>query len=122
MPGLGQTLTDTWEQGRSITELELALGSAGNQRLSIEFPIRERLQMRDGIERVRDGATRADRRQPVAEREVDAMLLVDVPPRLVGRYLGVDDDAVEVEEECADQTAEATWRGRVAEPAGRVRA
>jgi hypothetical protein len=59
--------------------------------------------MRDRIEGPRDRSTRSDRRQPVAQGEVDPVLFVDITPRLIGRNLGVDDDAIEVEEERADQ-------------------
>jgi hypothetical protein len=101
--GLSETLLDTREQGRGVTELELALRSAADQRLPIELPTRERFQMRDRIEGPRDRSTRSDRRQPVAQGEVDPVLFVDITPRLIGRNLGVDDDAIEVEEERADQ-------------------
>ena len=80
------------------------------QRLPVERLADELLEMADRIERRAD---RADERRPLIGRQLVAVLAVEPLPPAPGGSLGVDDQAVEVEEEGADRHADAeyaTWR------------
>lgn len=83
-----------------LAELELAGQVTLLERGSVVLPAG---QGREEVERVERLAERTDVRDPFLEREVVAMLPVDLLPRAEGGSLGVDEEPVEVEEEPASQ-------------------
>jgi hypothetical protein len=67
-----------------------------------------RLQILERIEPLQ----RPDRRRPGVDRELVAVLPVDIGPRSEGGALGIDEQAVEVEEQRADHRPSASSRPR----------
>jgi hypothetical protein len=82
-----------------LEQLELVLPTAGPDGLAVDRPV----ELLEVVERL-EASDRSDDRRPAIERELLAVLPVDLLPRGVRRRLGVDDEAVEVEEERADHS------------------
>ena len=102
LPSLGEPFRDAGQERGPRVQLGLPARPAGDHRFAIDCPADQPLEMRHGVERPFRRASAADRGQPVLEREIDAVLRVRVPPGLVRGHLGVDDDAVEVEQQRRD--------------------
>ena len=72
---------------------------AGEQGVAVEGLGGQALELPDRVEALREGA---DVREPVGDRELMSVLLVDLAPGSVGARLGIDQQPVEVEEQAAD--------------------
>ena len=95
----GEVLLHARAELLELGELVLAGATARVQRLLVEPPSDELLQMAEWIERRAD---RADERGPLVLRELVTVRAVELLPDEPGGSLGVDEQAVEVEEEPAD--------------------
>jgi hypothetical protein len=95
----GEVLLHARPEFLELRELVLACTATRVQRLLVEPPSDELLQMAEWIE---GRADRADERDPLVLRQLVPVLAVELLPNEPGGSLGVDEQAVEVEEEPAD--------------------
>ncbi len=93
-----QVVLDALAQPFGVRELEIPLLVPREQRVAVEGPAGQPLELPNRVEPLREGA---DVRQPVRDEQLMPVLLVDLAPGAVGAGLGVDEQPVEVEEQAA---------------------
>ena len=104
---LGQELAEPGGLGDGHHELRLARVAARLEGVAIRLRPGERLEVR---ERVEPAALAADVIEPQRLRQLVAELAVDLDPGLVRGRLGLEDEAVEVEDQRADAHACVAYR------------
>jgi len=94
-----QVLLDAWPEILEVDQLVVARAPPRAQCLVVELGSEQLTEMGGRVERRAD---RPDLRRPLVERELVAVLRVDLLPAAAPGSFRVDEETVEVEEEAAD--------------------
>lgn len=94
--GVGEVGIDAGQEALGDGRLAVIQTLQRGEFLSVERLTEPLAQVDDGVEA---GGRRADDGEPLLARQLLAMLAIDALPRLKDRTLGIDDEAIEVEDD-----------------------